>query len=144
MKITVGEIEQMAKEQAPSSESPFATSIVGEDSRTKAESPFWTGWKADIDKHCFSNGPDVVIDFPEGPIGFVGQWIYLGGNPPGSANLSVNLPGMEADTFGHGGHFSIGTERVYADTPPETLERIIEAGYAKLLEWVEEDKSKAA
>lgn len=144
MKITVGEIEKLASDQAPPNNSTCVSKVMGEDFRTAMYKPWWTGWKGDIDEYCSNRSPFAVVDFPGGPIGYVGQWICYTGEVPGITVLSVNLPGMECDVTVSGRTFNIGTKRVYADTPPEELERMIEVGYAKLLEMIAAEKSKAA
>lgn len=144
MEITVGDIERLAKEQSPSRDSAFVASIMGKGSRIEEGKPFWTGWKADIGRYCSNRSLDAVVEFPEGPIGYVGQWVCLSGSSAGEVNFSMSIPGMVASIFERGGSFDIGSERVYRDTLAEELERLIEDGHAKLMDFMAAEKSKAA
>jgi hypothetical protein len=146
MKITVlGIMDLLTKCPVPEYNSPFVESVDGKDVDRKPgqfNKPFWTGWKSDLSSiPAEARSVDDEIDIPDGPMGFVGQWITI---ISPQKFISVNLPNMDAGIRLSGEHCKLGELRVHADTSVDELERLIKEGYGKLMELVAQEKSKVA
>ena len=87
----------------------------------------FTGWKASREE-----GERLAS---ESKLGFVGQWMYVVSED--GPLFYVNLPGFQGGQYQKGECFDIGDERVYSNTPPEDIERLLKLGLKKLLLLVE-------
>ena len=99
--------------------------------------PHFTGWKFNIPKQGVTPEENerlaAEIKTPE-EIGLVGQWLYA--VTADGPFLYINLPGFQGGEYQKGECFDIGDERVYFDTPPEEIERLIKLGLKMLLVMV--------
>ena len=146
MKMTEEQISQLIYAQQP----PQNTSELGTVSaHMEVNKQFFTGWKGAINGvDLFYRGPadegrewDIPDDIK---IGYVAQWTIPIVDGSTYKIIFVNLPGMESGVVPYGASFDIGSQRVYGDTPVEELNLLIEAGHAKLMELVAQEKSKVA
>ncbi len=87
----------------------------------------FTGWKASREE-----GERLTS---ESELGFVGQWMHVVSED--GPFFYVNLPGFQGSQYQKGECFDIGDERVYSNTPPEEIERLLKLGLKKLLLLVE-------
>ena len=96
--------------------------------------PHFTGWKSSIPRQGVTPEENerlaAGIRTPE-EIDLVGQWLYAVSKD--GPFFYVNLPGMQAGRYQKGDEFYIGDERVYSNTPPEEIERLLKLGLKKLL-----------
>ena len=99
--------------------------------------PHFTGWKSSIPRQGVTWQENerlaTGIKTPE-EIDLVGQWLYA--VSVDGPFFYVNLPGMQAGRYQKGDEFYIGDERVYSNTPPEEIERLLKLGLKKLLVMV--------
>ena len=96
--------------------------------------PVFTGWKTDaISAYRSADAMVEELESIKSPsqVTFVGQWLWY--DEDGKKNYYVNLPGMQGGTYVKGEEFYIGDERVYSNTPPEEIERLLKLGLKKLL-----------
>lgn len=145
MKITVSEVEALAAIcPKPSNRSAFVDSVGGDYGRPEVDRPFWTGWKSLLNNYAAYLHPLAEVDIPDGPIGFVSQWVCFLKQGENVAVAYVNMPSMDAGIMPEGGYFKIGDVFEFADASPEQLESTIALGYHKLMELIAAEKSKAA
>ncbi len=94
----------------------------------------FTGWKASIPRQgvTWEENERLASEVKSSSeLGFVGQWLYVASKD--GPFFYVNLPGMQAGRFQKGEELYIGDERVYSNTPPEEIERLLKLGLEKLM-----------
>ena len=98
----------------------------------------FTGWKTDaLNPYQSAEAMSKRLEYIESPsqVGFVGQWMHVVSED--GPLFYVNLPGFQGGQYQKGECFDIGDERVYSNTPPEEIERLLKLGLKKLLLLVE-------
>ena len=94
----------------------------------------FTGWKASIPRQgvTWEESERLASEVKSSSeVGFVGQWMYVASKD--GPFFYVNLPGFQGGQYQKGECFDIGDERVYSNTPPEEIERLLKLGLEKLL-----------